>query len=155
MLAGSPEEFPIKASLTSFFSDLDVLDWQELEPQAAAIFVFADAAIFIWFLIMMGALIFGLVNTLITAVMERVREFGMLRAVGMRPGSVVVQVVLESTLIMSVGVVLGLGGGWLIVWWIGDGINLGAHIGGEAIQVSRSVASHLARWNHLWRRKCR
>ena len=124
MLAGSPEEFPIKASLTSFFSDLDVLDWQELEPQAAAIFVFADAAIFIWFLIMMGALIFGLVNTLITAVMERVREFGMLRAVGMRPGSVVVQVVLESTLIMSVGVVLGLGGGWLIVWWIGEGINL-------------------------------
>jgi len=117
-------EFSIKASLSAFFTDLDVLDWQELEPQAAAMFVFADAAIFIWFLIMMGALIFGLVNTLITAVMERVREFGMLRAVGMRPSAVVLQVVLESTLIMAVGVALGLFGGWLFILWIGEGINL-------------------------------
>jgi len=123
-LVGAPEEFSIKASLSAFFTDLDVLDWQELEPQAAAMFVFADAAIFIWFLIMMGALIFGLVNTLITAVMERVREFGMLRAVGMRPSAVVLQVVLESTLIMAVGVALGLFGGWLFILWIGEGINL-------------------------------
>jgi ABC-type lipoprotein release transport system permease subunit len=72
----------------------------------------------------MGALIFGLVNTLITAVMERVREFGMLRAVGMRPGAVVVQVVLESTMIMAVGVALGLLGGWLFIVWIGEGIDL-------------------------------
>ena len=64
---------------------LDVMDWQELEPQAAAMFVYVDSAILIWFLVIMGALIFGLVNTLITAVMERIREFGMLRAVGMKP----------------------------------------------------------------------
>jgi len=117
-------EFSIKRALGGFFGGLDVLDWQELEPQAAAMFAFADSAIFIWFLIMMGALIFGLINTLITAVMERVREFGMLRAVGMRPGSVIVQVVLESSLIMVVGVVLGLLGGWLFILWLGDGIDL-------------------------------
>ncbi len=118
------EAFSIKDSLAAFFDDLQVLDWQQLEPQAAAMFAFADAAIFIWFLIMMGALIFGLVNTLVTAVMERVREFGMLRAVGMRPGAVVVQVVLESTLIMAAGVLLGLLCGWLFISWIGDGIDL-------------------------------
>ncbi len=123
-LVGTPEEISIKDSLAVFFDGLDVLDWQQLEPQAAAMFAFADAAIFIWFLIMMGALIFGLVNTLITAVMERVREFGMLRAVGMRPGAVVVQVVLESTMIMAVGVALGLLGGWLFIVWIGEGIDL-------------------------------
>ncbi len=56
--------------------------------------------------------------------MERVREFGMLRAVGMRPGAVVVQVVLESTWIMVVGVTIGLLVGWLFILWIGEGINL-------------------------------
>jgi ABC-type antimicrobial peptide transport system permease subunit len=62
----------------------------------------------------MTALIFGLVNTLVTSVMERVHELGMLRAVGMRPGAVVMQVVIESTFIMMIGVALGLTLGWLI-----------------------------------------
>jgi len=123
-LARDPEDLTVKLALIEFFTGLEVMDWQELEPQAAAMFLFADSAIFIWFLIMMGALIFGLVNTLITSVMERVREFGMLRAVGMRPGSVIVQVVLESTLIMALGVALGLLSGWLFILWIGEGIDL-------------------------------
>ena len=123
-LTQNPAMLSAKRALAEFFIGLDVKDWQELEPQAAAMFVFADSAIFIWFLIMMGALIFGLVNTLITSVMERVSEFGMLRAVGMRPGSVIVQVVLESTLIMAVGVALGLLGGWLFILWLGEGIDL-------------------------------
>ncbi|MFB3077452.1 MAG: ABC transporter permease, partial [Lysobacterales bacterium] len=123
-LAGTPKEFGIKAALSKFFTGLVVLDWQELEPQAAAMFLFADAAIFIWFLIMMGALIFGLVNTLITAVMERVRELGMLRAVGMRPGAVIVQVVLESTFMMALGVTIGIGIGVGLVLWAGEGIDL-------------------------------
>ena len=123
-LTQNPAMLSAKRALAEFFIGLDVKDWQELEPQAAAMFVFADSAIFIWFLIMIGALIFGLVNTLITSVMERVSEFGMLRAVGMRPGSVIVQVVLESTLIMAVGVALGLLGGWLFILWLGEGIDL-------------------------------
>ena len=53
---------------------------------------------------MMGG--FGLVNTLIAAVMERVRELGMSRAIGM-PRRVVLWAVVESMLIMTVGIVLG------------------------------------------------
>lgn len=119
------EEQSVGAALRGVFSAEDVWRWQDLEPQAAAMFAFADMAVFIWFLIMMGALVFGLVNTLVTAVMERTRELGMLRAVGMRPGTVIVQVVLESSLIMLVGVVAGLViGSALVLWWLGDGIDL-------------------------------
>ncbi len=123
-LVREPFLFQFKTSMIEFFTGLEVLDWRELEPQAAAMFVFADAAIFIWFFIMMGALIFGLVNTLITSVMERVRELGMLRAVGMRPKSVIVQVVLESSILMFIGVACGLIGGWLFILWLGEGIDL-------------------------------
>ena len=102
-------------------------------------FLFADAAMFIWFLIMMGALIFGLVNTLITAVMERIKELGMLRAVGMRPGAVVMQVVMESTLIMAVGVVLGILVGWLFILWLGEGIDLSRWAEGVEMAGMRSL----------------
>jgi len=139
-LAIHPDEYSIKGMLMDFFVGLEVLDWQQLEPQAAAMFVYADSAIFIWFLVMMGALIFGLINTLITAVMERVREFGMLRAVGMRPGSVVLQVVLESTVIMFAGVVIGLVVGWLLTTqWLGDGIDLSQWAAGMELAGMRTV----------------
>jgi ABC-type lipoprotein release transport system permease subunit len=135
-----PEEARTRAALTSDFADLEVRNWQELEPQAAAMFAYADSAIFIWFLVMMGALIFGLMNTLITAVMERIREFGMLRAVGMRPGAVVLQVVVESTLIMLIGIVVGLLLGWLVVLWLADGgIDLSQYAQGVELAGMRSV----------------
>ena len=123
-LRRDPVLFQLKASLVEFFTGLDVLNWQELEPQAAAMFVFADSAFFIWYLIMMGALVFGLVNTLVTSVMERVRELGMLRALGMRSRGVVAQVVLESSVLMLIGVAGGIAVGWLAVLAMGDGIDL-------------------------------
>ena len=129
----------LKRSMVSLFVDLEVLDWQELEPQAAAMFVFADTAILIWFLIMMGALIFGLMNTLITSVMERVKELGMLRAIGMRPGAVVVQVVLESMIVMTAGIAIGVVLGYLYVGWLGDGIDLTAFAEGMELAGARSL----------------
>ena len=104
----------IGEGLAAFFADLEVKTWQQLEPLTASFVLFADSAIFIYYFIVMTALIFGLVNTLVTSVMERVRELGMLRAVGMRPGTVVAQVVFESTFIMMIGVALGLAAGWLV-----------------------------------------
>ena len=138
-LANHSQEFSFKSVLLDFFVGLEVFDWQELEPQTAAMFILADSAIFIWFGVMMGALIFGLVNTLITAVMERIREFGMLRALGMRPSAVIIQVVLESTLIMTVGVLIGLALGWLLVLMLGDGIDLSQWAEGVELAGMRSL----------------
>ena len=113
-------------ALAGTFAGLDVMSWKQLEPQAANMVAFADSAIYIYFLVIMGALVFGLVNTLVTAVMERVRELGMLRALGMRPRSVVAQVVVESSLIMCVGVAAGLLIAYGSFQLIADGIDLSA-----------------------------
>ena len=112
--------------LESAFPGLDVLTWRELEPRAATMAAFADTALLIYFLIVMGALAFGLVNTLTTAVMERVRELGMLRALGMRPRSVVAQVVVESSLVMALGVAIGLAAALAVFSLMADGIDLSA-----------------------------
>ena len=119
-------EASVVDALAGAFAGLDVMSWKQLEPQAANMVAFADSAIYIYFLVIMGALVFGLVNTLVTAVMERVRELGMLRALGMRPRSVVAQVVVESSLIMCVGVAAGLLIAYGSFQLIADGIDLSA-----------------------------
>ena len=74
----------------------------------------------------MGALIFGLVNTLIASVMERTKEFGMLRALGMDRRTIVLEVVIESVLIMTLGVIFGLVLAYLSFLGLKDGLDLGA-----------------------------
>ena len=126
-----------KKSIAKSFADLEVLDWRELEPQTAEMFRFADVTIYIWFLLMMGALTFGLVNSLIAAVMERVKELGMLRALGMQRRTVILQVVLESSIMMALGVLLGTLFGVLIFLSVKDGIDLSAWAEGvELVGVS-------------------
>ena len=138
-LKAEPEGPSLQRQLLQTFTGLEVMTWRELEPQVAAMYVFADAAILIWFAILMGALVFGLVNTLITAVMERVREFGMLRAIGMRPGAVIAQVVLESSTLMVLGVVGGLLLGWLLCFSLSDGLDLSEWASGVELAGMRSV----------------
>ena len=113
-----------KASMESSFATMDVLDWQDLEPALAQMFIFADATLLIWFLLMMGALTFGLVNSLVAAVMERVKELGMMRALGMRRRTVILQVVIESVIMMAVGVIAGTLLALGIYFWLADGIDL-------------------------------
>jgi len=123
-LVDNENEIEVRDKLRESFAALEVKTWQELAPQAATMFQFADLAVFIWFTIMMIALAFGLVNTLVTAVMERVKELGMLRAVGMRPGVVIAQVVIESLLIVSLGLAFGLLLGVGFIALLHDGIDL-------------------------------
>ena len=113
-------------SLIAYFVGLNVFTWQTLEPMAAAMMQMSDAMIYILFIIIMTALVFGLVNTVVTAIMERYREIGMLRALGMRAGSVLLQIVTESTLIMVLGVAIGTAAGSGLCFWLSDGIDLSA-----------------------------
>jgi putative ABC transport system permease protein len=51
---------------------------------------------------------FGIVNTLLISVMQRTREIGLLRAVGMTTGQVSAMIMIESAFIALVGAVLGI-----------------------------------------------
>ncbi|MEM9623299.1 MAG: FtsX-like permease family protein [Pseudomonadota bacterium] len=140
----------VRNVLTELFIDLDVKDWQELEPQAAAMYLFADGAIYIWFILMMSALTFGLVNTLVASVMERVKELGMLRALGMGKLLVVSQVVVESSIIMAIGVMVGLVGGYLIFLLISDGLDLSAFAEGVEMAGMSSVLIPVLQWSDFF-----
>lgn len=105
---------------------LVVKDWRQLQPQIAELVDVVDATMVIWFILIMSALTFGLVNTLIATVMQRTQELGMLRALGMNKQLLLIQVVMECIGIMVVGVVVGLVLGVLLVFGLGEGIDLSA-----------------------------
>jgi putative ABC transport system permease protein len=56
----------------------------------------------------------GVANTLALSVLERTRELGLLRALGLTRRQVRTLVRIESALVAMVGGLLGLGGGWLL-----------------------------------------
>lgn len=66
----------------------------------------------------LGAL-FGALNTMYTAVAARSREIATLRALGFRPGPVVLSVMVESLLLALLGGLVGGG----VAWWAFDGFK--------------------------------
>jgi ABC-type antimicrobial peptide transport system permease subunit len=61
----------------------------------------------IWYLVVFVAMGFGIVNTTLMAVFERMREFGLLKALGMKPWWILRQVLTESTLLLVTGMIIG------------------------------------------------
>ena len=123
----SDEDRPVAAErLRDQHPQLVVKDWRQMQPQIAEIVDVVDATMVIWFILIMSALTFGLVNTLIATVMQRTQELGMLRALGMNKQLLLIQVVMECVGIMVVGVIAGLILGVLLVFGLGEGIDLSA-----------------------------
>jgi ABC-type lipoprotein release transport system permease subunit len=70
------------------------------------------------------ALSFGLVNTLVMALFERVREIGLMMALGMRPAWIMYQVLMESLLLLVLGLVIGNLLALLTIIPLQDGIDI-------------------------------
>lgn len=84
--------------------------WKELLPMLEAYLQIFDGFMYIWYVVVFIAMGFGIVNTCLMAVFERVREFGLLRALGMKPWWVIRSVLFESMFIL----ILGIGAGNLL-----------------------------------------
>lgn len=100
----------VAASLQNELGDtgaFEVNNWRELLPVLNAYLEMSNAIIFIWYVVVFIAMGFGLTNTTLMAVFERMREFGLLKALGMRPVRIVRQVLIESSIILLIGMVIG------------------------------------------------
>ena len=120
---------------------LQVYTWQELLPLVSAIMKMYDGFILVWFVVVFIAMGFGLVNTILMAVFERVREFGLLRSLGMKPHLVVAEVLAESFFLLAIGTFIGNVLGLASVWLLTDkGIDLSAFAAGmEFAGLSRII----------------
>lgn len=125
LITGSRENLGgLAGRLSAAAPDLEVRDWKELQPLLVATIEFYDAFMIIWYLIVFLAMSFGLVNTLLMAVFERTRELGLFQALGMRPRFIVGQVMIESVILMALGLAVGNLLSWLSVLALADGLDL-------------------------------
>ena len=75
--------------------------------------------------IILFALAFGIINTMLMAIMERVREIGMLMAIGMSKAKVFLMIMLETVMLSLTGGIVGLTLSWIIIELTNKrGINL-------------------------------
>ncbi len=98
---------PLRARLTAAAPGLDVAPWKEVEPLLVLTQEIGDVILIIWYVIVFAAMSFGLINTLLMAVFERTREFGLFQALGMPPRFILGQVLVESLVLLGLALLLG------------------------------------------------
>ena len=86
---------------------VQVSRWTEVDTYLGTMLGVMDGFMLIWVIVIFLALSFGLVNTLVMAVFERVREIGLMLALGMKPMSILGQIIIESMMLLAVGLLIG------------------------------------------------
>ncbi|MEE4270832.1 MAG: FtsX-like permease family protein [Thermoanaerobaculales bacterium] len=86
---------------------VEVLPWNEIDTYLGSMLAMMDGFVIVFIVVVFLALSFGLVNTLVMAVFERVREIGLMLALGMTPRSILGQIVTESVLLLIIGLAIG------------------------------------------------
>ncbi len=118
-----------KAQIKSVIeNDLVVaLDWQEMMPQLVQFIIIDDAGNYVFLILILIMVVFGIVNTVLMSVLERTREFGLLRALGLGRQHLLLLVFCETLLLSVLAVIIGwvVGGG--THWWFSQhGIDFSA-----------------------------
>ena len=143
LLASNQEAKPVAASLQRGLAayELDIDTWQELLPMITAIMRMHDTFIYLWYLVVFIAMGFGIVNTTLMAIFERIREFGLLKALGMKPAGVIKGVMVESIFLLILGMAIGNAIGLSTVFLLSHvGIDLSALAQGmEFVGMSRVI----------------
>lgn len=120
-------------------SNLDVKRWYELDAYLGSMVNMMDGFVLVWVIVIFLALSFGLVNTLAMAVFERIREIGLMLALGMKPSSIVGQVIVESLLLLCIGLALGNALAWILVTGLKDGIDISGVAQGMEMMGASSI----------------
>lgn len=114
------------AALRAAAPGLDVQPWTVIEPLLVLTGKVMDVVLLIWYVTVFVAMSFGLVNTLLMAVFERTREFGLFQALGM-PGAYLLGMMLaESLILLGLALVAGNAAVWASYQWLEQGIDLTA-----------------------------
>jgi len=125
----------------------EVLPWTKLQPLLQSYLKLYDEFIAIWYMVVFIAMGFGIINTTLMAVFERMREFGLLKSLGMKPRQIVFQVITESFILLLIGAAMGNALAFFCTWVLSiNGIDLTAFAAGmETFGMTRVIIPVLLR----------
>lgn len=125
ILLNKNETDDIIKTLSSMFPNLEVRSWQQLSPEAGYLVSAMNQYMFIFIIVILIALCFGIINTMLMVIMERIHELGMLMAIGMNRARVFAMIMLETVFLSLTGGITGLILGYTAIKYFAKaGINL-------------------------------
>jgi len=86
----------------------EVIPWQELAPDVVQAVELDNVGAVLWLLILLLVIAFVFLLTILMSVLERARQFGIMKAVGTRPGEIFLVIFYESILLGLLGTVIGM-----------------------------------------------
>ena len=115
----------VAAKIKDHYPEMLTEDWAEIAPDLKVMAESFDQYMYIFMMIILLALAFGIINTMLMAVLERVRELGMLMAIGMNKMRVFLMIMLETLFLSIIGGPLGILAAFMLVSYFGStGIDL-------------------------------
>lgn len=94
--------------ITNRYPGLEVMTWQKLQPDLAMMSELTALMYAFFMSIILAALAFGIVNTMLMVVLERTKELGMLTAIGMNKKRVFRMIMTESVFLSLTGGIIGM-----------------------------------------------
>lgn len=111
--------------------------WRELKPTLASMLDSSAGAMKLMFLVVYAAIGIVILNAMLMAVFERVRELGVLKAIGVSPGGVLGLIYLETLIQTSIAIVVGVGLAIPANWYMTTkGIDLSGSMDGLTLMGS-------------------
>ncbi len=141
----------VAKQLQEFFPNQSVMSWKQISPDLAYMSDMMKVMDYIYIGIILLALAFGIINTMLMAVLERAKELGMLMAIGMNKFRVFSMIMLESVFLTLTGALVGMGiSAVLLAFLAKSGINFSMWSEGfEALGYSAIVYPVVSFTNYL------
>jgi len=132
--------------------DQQVVTWKQLLPEVVQMLEMLEVNLVVILIVVFIVVALGVTNTLLMAVLERTREFGLQLALGTRPGLIVRTVLYESLVVGVLGLGAGLVLGALIVGYYHTfGFDLAAYAAAtRTIPGMTSVVYPTLVFGNLW-----
>ncbi len=108
ILHKSKSVLEIQKKMSQQFPKTEIKNWMEIAPELGLTVSVGDQMVYIFMGIILLALAFGIVNTMMMSVLERTREIGMLLALGMNKLKIFMMIILETFFLIIAGCPIGI-----------------------------------------------
>ncbi|MBS1524180.1 MAG: ABC transporter permease [Bacteroidetes bacterium] len=115
LLKSDEDVGPVQQLLKQKFPGYQIENWREISPETDLMVKTTDQYSYIIMVIIMFALAFGIINTMLMAILERTREIGMMVALGTTRVRIFLLILTETIFITITGTPIGIAAGWLVI----------------------------------------
>jgi ABC-type lipoprotein release transport system permease subunit len=107
---------------------LEILRWMEIDPMAEQWTEMADVYTWIVLAIVIVVVLAEVLNTMLMSMHDRIREFGLMGALGTQGSQLFAMMIWETVILVSAGGLLGYGlGAWISYYYSVHGLDLSTY----------------------------